>query len=136
MDVTEALGNCSPDSQADRLQGIQKRGQRVCFIGDGVNDSVALSVADVSVLLVRGSAFAVRASRSGVVLRGANIRKSVIATLEIANLFQGHSTLPLLSVAAYTSYSRDIRSSSDTFRLTIEVSCLCTEPHHSSEAGA
>lgn len=99
LDVTDALGNCSPESKAERLQDLKKQGQRVCFIGDGVNDSVALSVADVSVSLAHGSAIAVGAS--GVVLRGADIRKSVLAMLQIANLFRWHSMLALLWSGLY-----------------------------------
>lgn len=40
-----------PEGKAQHIKALQEKGHTVCFIGDGINDSVALQKADVSVSL-------------------------------------------------------------------------------------
>lgn len=40
-----------PEDKAKIVEQLQQQGQTVCFIGDGVNDSIAMKTADVSVSL-------------------------------------------------------------------------------------
>lgn len=40
-----------PEGKAQHIESLQAQGRKVCFIGDGINDSVALQKADVSVSL-------------------------------------------------------------------------------------
>ncbi|HYA81707.1 MAG TPA: heavy metal translocating P-type ATPase, partial [Methylocystis sp.] len=47
-----------PQDKASYVETLQKEGRRVCFIGDGVNDSIALKKADVSVSLRGASSIA------------------------------------------------------------------------------
>ena len=47
-----------PQDKARYVAKLQKEGRRVCFIGDGVNDSIALKRADVSVSLRGASSIA------------------------------------------------------------------------------
>lgn len=55
--LTEALGlddcfaNVLPAQKAERIKALQQQGARVCFIGDGINDAIALRQADVSISL-------------------------------------------------------------------------------------
>ncbi|MGF1525585.1 MAG: heavy metal translocating P-type ATPase [Candidatus Competibacterales bacterium] len=41
-----------PENKADLVAGLQREGRKVCFIGDGINDSIALKRADVSISLL------------------------------------------------------------------------------------
>jgi len=41
--------NCLPDRKRAIVQERQQDGRRVCFVGDGINDAVALKAADISV---------------------------------------------------------------------------------------
>ncbi len=43
-----------PAEKAEKVQLLQKRGFTVCFVGDGVNDSVALTQADIGMSLGAG----------------------------------------------------------------------------------
>jgi len=43
-----------PENKADLIEQFQKEGKSVCYIGDGINDSIALKKADVS-LSIRGA---------------------------------------------------------------------------------
>jgi heavy metal translocating P-type ATPase len=47
-----------PQDKARYVRQLQKEGRRVCFIGDGVNDSIALKQADVSISLRGASSIA------------------------------------------------------------------------------
>lgn len=40
-----------PADKADYVEKLQKEGKKVCFVGDGINDSIALKQADVSISL-------------------------------------------------------------------------------------
>ncbi|MBB3102576.1 heavy metal translocating P-type ATPase [Azomonas macrocytogenes] len=48
-----------PQDKARYVRKLQKEGRRVCFIGDGVNDSIALKQADVSISLRGASSIAI-----------------------------------------------------------------------------
>jgi Cu2+-exporting ATPase len=43
-----------PENKADLIEQFQKEGKSVCYIGDGINDSIALMKADVSIS-IRGA---------------------------------------------------------------------------------
>ncbi len=40
-----------PADKADYVEKLQKEGRKVCFVGDGINDSIALKKANVSISL-------------------------------------------------------------------------------------
>ena len=40
-----------PADKADYVEKLQKEGRKVCFVGDGFNDAIALKKADVSISL-------------------------------------------------------------------------------------
>lgn len=40
-----------PTEKADYVEKLQKEGRKVCFVGDGINDAIALKKADVSISL-------------------------------------------------------------------------------------
>lgn len=44
-----------PENKADLIEGLQKEGRYVCFVGDGINDSIALKKANVSIS-IKGAA--------------------------------------------------------------------------------
>src|SRR5262249_61567420 len=47
-----------PADKADYVERLQKEGRKVCFVGDGINDSIALKKANVSVSLRGASSIA------------------------------------------------------------------------------
>jgi heavy metal translocating P-type ATPase len=47
-----------PADKADHVIGLQKEGKKVCFVGDGINDSIALKQANVSISLRGASSIA------------------------------------------------------------------------------
>lgn len=45
------FANTLPAQKAERVKELQAQGRRVCFIGDGINDAIALRQAEVSISL-------------------------------------------------------------------------------------
>lgn len=83
-----AIGECTPKSKADFVRNVQTRGSgsgftrrskrraNVMFIGDGTNDSVALTQADTGVSISSGTDVAISAA-DVIMLNSTNILKSV-----------------------------------------------------------
>ncbi|HEY3998261.1 MAG TPA: HAD-IC family P-type ATPase, partial [Candidatus Xenobia bacterium] len=64
--IREWRAQVRPEQKADVIRGLQAQGHRVVMVGDGINDALALSTADVGVAVANGSDVA--HSASGVVL--------------------------------------------------------------------
>ncbi|KGN75063.1 ATPase [Porphyromonas macacae] len=59
LGITEYRARMLPDEKAELVKELKKQGRTVLMVGDGVNDSAALSLADVSVAMAKGSDIAV-----------------------------------------------------------------------------
>ncbi|MCI5132885.1 MAG: HAD family hydrolase, partial [Candidatus Electrothrix sp. EH2] len=62
-----------PENKADLIRQFQNEGRTVCFIGDGINDSIALKQADVSISLRGASTVATDAAQT--VLMDGSLRR-------------------------------------------------------------
>lgn len=51
LGIDDYFAETLPDGKAKHVAELQRQGRKVCFIGDGINDAVALQRADVSVSL-------------------------------------------------------------------------------------
>jgi len=66
--AAEALGvgayraGVLPSGKAAVIEALRSQGRRVCFVGDGINDALALRAADVPVSLASGSSIAAEAA--------------------------------------------------------------------------
>lgn len=49
--IDEVRSECRPEDKSKMVEELQARGERVVMVGDGVNDSIALKVADVGVAM-------------------------------------------------------------------------------------
>jgi len=48
-----------PEDKANYVKHLQNEGKQVCFVGDGINDSIALKVSDISISLRDASSIAI-----------------------------------------------------------------------------
>ena len=55
LGITHYKSGLLPDDKARYIQELQRAGHKVAMVGDGVNDSQALAVADVSVAMGEGT---------------------------------------------------------------------------------
>ncbi len=51
LGIDNYLANTLPENKAQEVERLQRSGRAVCFVGDGINDSIALKKANVSVSL-------------------------------------------------------------------------------------
>ena len=62
LGLTEAHGHMLPEDKAAYLQKLQTKGQIVAFVGDGVNDSPSLALADIGIAMGNGTDVAIETS--------------------------------------------------------------------------
>ena len=51
LGIDDFFAEVLPEGKADMIKQLQEAGRTVCFVGDGINDAIALQQADVSVSL-------------------------------------------------------------------------------------
>ena len=61
LGINEGHGDMRPEDKANFIGSLKQRGRRVAMIGDGINDAVALSVADVGIAMGGGAGAALEA---------------------------------------------------------------------------
>ncbi|MDM8563413.1 HAD-IC family P-type ATPase, partial [Candidatus Marithioploca araucensis] len=58
LGITEYFAEVLPENKAQIVSELQQQGRKVCFIGDGINDTIAMKQADVSISLKGASTIA------------------------------------------------------------------------------
>ena len=71
LGIQNYFANTLPKNKAQLIEKLQHEGKKVCFVGDGINDSIALNQADVSVSLSGASTIATDTAQ--IVLMDANL---------------------------------------------------------------
>lgn len=51
LHISEVYANCLPEDKLSVIRNYQEKGDRICMIGDGVNDAPALKAADVGIAM-------------------------------------------------------------------------------------
>lgn len=70
LNLTEAYGHMLPEDKAAYIEKLQQKGHTVAFVGDGVNDSPSLALADIGIAMGSGTDVAIETS--DVVLMNSN----------------------------------------------------------------
>lgn len=62
LGLTEAYGNMLPEDKSAHIEKLQAEGQTIAFIGDGINDSPSLALADIGIAMGSGTDVAIETS--------------------------------------------------------------------------
>lgn len=73
LGLTEAHGNMLPEDKSAYIAELRNQGQIVAFVGDGVNDSPSLALADIGIAMGSGTDVAIETS--DVVLMNSNFSR-------------------------------------------------------------
>lgn len=71
--VATVRAGLGPEDKARAVRDLEAAGRRVCFVGDGINDSIAMSTAHAGIAMAGGSALAV--SSAGAEIFGGDLRR-------------------------------------------------------------
>lgn len=82
LGIDQYFAQVLPQDKAQRIEELQEQGKSVCFVGDGINDSIALKKANVSISLSGASTIAT--DTAGIILMDGSL-KSLTQLLDIAN---------------------------------------------------
>ena len=69
--IGHVLSEVRPDEKAAAIERLRARGKTVCMVGDGINDTPALAVADCAVAMGGGSDIAIESA--GILLPSGNL---------------------------------------------------------------
>jgi len=83
-----------PENKAKLIEQLQLSGKSVCFVGDGINDSIALKKANVSVSL-RGAS-SVATDTAQIILMNQNLNQ-LIQAFDVAQNFEKNMKLNIMS---------------------------------------
>lgn len=81
IDPDDVIAEVRPGDKADRVRALQRRGEVVAVVGDGINDAPALTQADVGVAIGTGTDIAIESA--GVVLMRGDPR-GVFTALDVS----------------------------------------------------
>jgi Cu+-exporting ATPase len=111
LEIDTVLAEVLPDGKASAIKELQARGQRVVFVGDGINDAPALAQADVGIAIGTGTDIAIETA--DVILMAGDLRnvpnavalsKAVLKNIRL-NLFWAFAyNIVLIPVAAGVLY--------------------------------
>ncbi|MGK5093003.1 heavy metal translocating P-type ATPase [Deltaproteobacteria bacterium TL4] len=62
LGISDYYANMLPENKAKLIRSLQKENRSVCFVGDGLNDSIALKAANVSISMSGASTIAMDAA--------------------------------------------------------------------------
>lgn len=87
LGVDAYVAETLPEDKSRVIEELQQSGKTVCFVGDGINDSIAMKKAAVSVSLQDASQVAMDSAQ--IVLMNKNLLQ-LLSVFELANHFDNH----------------------------------------------
>ena len=93
IQLSNFVADCLPEDKKNKVEELQKNGKTVAMIGDGINDTPALALADVGISMGTGTDIAMQSSQITLVsgdltgiLKAFSLSKKVMRNIK-QNLF-------------------------------------------------
>jgi heavy metal translocating P-type ATPase len=96
LGISQFFAQVLPEKKADIIEQLQSEGKCVCYIGDGINDAIALKKAQVSISL-RGASTVARDSAQVILMH--NQLNQLIQLFDIADSFRANMTRSYICVS-------------------------------------
>ncbi len=81
LGIDHVIADVLPDGKVDAIEALRAQGQKVCYVGDGINDAPALATADIGVAIGTGTDVAIESA--DVVLMSGDLT-GVINAIEVS----------------------------------------------------
>lgn len=99
LDIDECFYNVLPQDKAAIVEKLQSAGRKVCFVGDGINDAIAMKKANVSISLHGATAVATDVAQI-VLMDGTLLHLPALLNISERLLSQQMKTLTILAGAS------------------------------------
>jgi P-type Cu+ transporter len=109
--ITKVIAEVLPEEKANAVKDLQDNGQKVMFVGDGINDAPALALADVGVAIGTGTDIAIESG--DVILMSGDLKglvnttglaRKTLKTIKLNFLWAYAYNIALIPVAAGVLY--------------------------------
>lgn len=87
LGVDQYFANVLPENKAHHIQALQEQGKKVCYVGDGINDVIALKQANVSISL--SGAATIATDTAAIILMDGSLRQ-LPYLLHVAQQFENN----------------------------------------------
>ncbi len=98
--IERVLAHVRPEDKANEVKRLQRNGQKVVFVGDGINDAPALAQADIGIAIGSGTDVAIESGE--VVLVKSDIR-DIVSAIELSGYSMGKIKQNLFWAFLYNS---------------------------------
>jgi len=98
--IERVLAHVLPEDKANEVKRLQRNGQKVVFVGDGINDAPALAQADIGIAIGSGTDVAIESGE--VVLVKSDIR-DIVSAIELSEYSMGKIKQNLFWAFLYNS---------------------------------
>ncbi len=98
--IERVLAHVLPEDKANEVKRLQRNGQKVVFVGDGINDAPALAQADIGIAIGSGTDVAIESGE--VVLVKSDIR-DIVSAIELSGYSMGKIKQNLFWAFLYNS---------------------------------
>jgi len=136
LDIDTIISEVLPQDKQKKIETLQKEGKKVAFVGDGINDSPALTQANIGIAIGSGTDIAIESADIVLmknslldVVTAINLSKKVIKNIKI-NLFWAFFYniigIPIAAGVFYSSFGLKLNPMLGALAMSLSSVCVVT----------